>query len=76
MREASSDYRNNLSPDLIEKIVFSKNCAYEAMRLETPVATTGWAYLVKPAQIGGVTFTPDVATMINIHAVQRDPQQW
>ena len=69
MEEASSDFRAKLDTDLIEEILYTKYCVYEAMRLGTPAATTGWFYFIKPVKIGGVTLTPDVASMVNIHAV-------
>lgn len=77
LEKASSDLVNNLTPDVVDEFVYTKQCVYETMRHCPSAPSTMPNHFSQNMKIGGVDFYAHKTTfIINIHAVLNDPTQW
>ena len=70
MEQASSNFINDLSPDVVDSFVYTKRCIHESLRIQPPGPCTMPSLFCKDVNIGGVDFKKNETTfIINFQAI-------
>ena len=65
-----------LTAEMVENFNFTRNCFYEALRMDAPTSVSGAASFSEDVKIGKVNFTKDIGFTLMIFLMHMDPDEW
>lgn len=73
---ASTDIVKGLTAEIVDNFNFTRNCFYEALRLDPPTACSGAACFNEDVKIGKVEFPKEMGFVICMWLMHLDPTEW